>query len=921
MLTKSVSIFAGAVSAMDWPELLPYKPVASGDQVVVCGNARFTVLTPRVIRMEWSASQSFENRATTAILNRALPPAKFSNVTDGKELTIETESLRLTYSLGSAFSADSLAVAGKDEKSKFDSWKFGQANSGNLLGTIRTLDGLGPISLNCTENADVGDLHCAWGLASRDGWAVVDDAATWALDSNGWWLEPNRNDVDLYLFAHGHDYKAALSDYVSLSGKPAMPPRVATGVWFTRWFNFNSVDVKKIVEDYKSRSLPLDIFVLDMNWHAKYAWGGYSWDRRIIPDPQDLLLDYLKGVEGLTTMVNVHDADGVDTFEDRHDEMAAAMGLDPSCGKLEFEFCSNQSYTRALEDVVVKGLHEDGVDHLWIDWQQGSQQGGCVGGVQNPTIWTNKIRVTDPLRWNDDKRGMVLARWGGMGSHRYPVGFSGDVAGLTWENMAYQPYFSFTSSNVAFGLWSHDITGPHDDYELYVRWMQWAAYSGVLRSHDRGESAGGCDKTFPRIEGPTGSDACSIVKPWNVPMEYFEANRKAIRARAALVPYTYNAVRQLYDSGVGPLRPMYYEYPEFEMAYKGAGDGSFAQYFFGDDLLVAPVVTPSATESGTSSADLAAKKVWIPPGTFVEQDTGALRTGATSGDTVLDGRYPLEEVPVFVRAGAIIPSRRLPRDGITGLAASSYDVLEFSVFPGAQTGKTSLYEDDGESTAYLNGSFAHLTASFKVDQNVLSFELVSSGSFAGQPQQRQVTLRFVNAPPAQLVQVGELELKRKRYGGAGSWSYDGNSATLVVELGELPLSEQSPIQVAVRFDESVAQMWQDGSLAGLRGAISHANLAKQRLDEVRQTPGSHEPDTQRGELDLLSVLGEKLSVAKLPDWKPLALNVSTQLAAALAEIQALNATEIGERRVAHVVALLETSQAGLLPDASATLLV
>ena len=174
----------------------------------------------------------------------------------------------------------------------------------------------------------------------------------------------------------------------------------------------------------------------------------------------------------------------------------------------------------------------------WIDWQQGgggpvggggmcehgNSCGGCAGGFVNPTIWTDKLRATTHIRRGEATRGIVLARWGGLGTHRYQVGFSGDVRPLAWESLAYQPYFSATASNVGYGFWSHDIEGPGNDHELYTRWIQWASYSAVFRSHDRGMSGGGCADT--PLWKP-----CSTVKPWNVPTKFFEANR-ASPARA-----------------------------------------------------------------------------------------------------------------------------------------------------------------------------------------------------------------------------------------------------------------------------------------------------------------------------------------------------------------------------------------------------
>jgi alpha-glucosidase (family GH31 glycosyl hydrolase) len=145
-----------------------------------------------------------------------------------------------------------------------------------------------------------------------------------------------------------------------------------------------------------------------------------------------------------------------------------------------------------------------GMSFWWIDWQQGGAEGGCTGLAQNPTIWLNKLRATDHIRRNENVRALILSRWGGLGNHRYQVGFSGDVQDLSWQSLAFQPYFSFTASNVGYGFWSHDIVGPYNNHELHTRWIQWAAYSGVFRTHDRGMSSGSCANNNPQT--------CAIVK-------------------------------------------------------------------------------------------------------------------------------------------------------------------------------------------------------------------------------------------------------------------------------------------------------------------------------------------------------------------------------------------------------------------------
>jgi alpha-glucosidase (family GH31 glycosyl hydrolase) len=204
------------------------------------------------------------------------------------------------------------------------------------------------------------------------------------------------------------------------------------------------------VDDYKSRSIPLDVFVLDMDWHRKNDWTGYTFDEHLFPFPEDTL-GFLKGA-GLHVAANLHDASGVGAWEDKYAEMCAAVGQDPSQGKAVPFSIVNKSHAYALEDIVVKAVVDQGMDFWWIDWQQGGKQGGAAGGKQNPTVMTDKLRCTNRKRQGSNVRGLTLARWGGLGNHRYQVGFSGDVNGLTWENLAYQPYFSMTSANVAYGV-------------------------------------------------------------------------------------------------------------------------------------------------------------------------------------------------------------------------------------------------------------------------------------------------------------------------------------------------------------------------------------------------------------------------------------------------------------------------------------
>jgi hypothetical protein len=252
--------------------LFPYNPVANSKAVVKAGCcARFTVLTANLIRIEWDDQGKFEDQATPAVVNRNLPVPPFNVTSTANSTTITTSQIQLHYSpVGAPFNQTTLQVIGIDPNLAFKQWNPSMPNVGNLLGTIRSLDQLNVISLNCTENANVTingeSLHCEWGLISRNGWVVYDDTQNWGLTSQNWWDSKNDDEIDWYLFAYGHYYTAAIQDYTLIGGSVAMVPRYVTGVWWSRWYNYNNLGTESVVHDYVSRSIPLDVYVLDMDW-------------------------------------------------------------------------------------------------------------------------------------------------------------------------------------------------------------------------------------------------------------------------------------------------------------------------------------------------------------------------------------------------------------------------------------------------------------------------------------------------------------------------------------------------------------------------------------------------------------------------------------------------------------------------------
>jgi len=711
--------------------------------VVAHGDARFTVLTPRLIRIEWAPGGAFDDRPSYAFPSRRGPVPGFHVAVGGGALTIDTGALRLSYTgAPGPLGAESLQVSFTLDGAPAI-WAPGLVDPANLRGARRTLDG-------CR-----GEAALEPGLLSRSGWSLHDDSAAVRFDPSSGWVVPALPGPrqDWYLFAYGHDYRAALGEYARFGGAVPMIPRWALGAWWSRYYAYKEQDLRALVADFAAHEIPLDVLVIDMDWHLPNSWTGYTWNRELFPDPAGFL-GWLHQ-QGLRVTLNLHPAEGIGSFEEAFPEFARALGIDPMAGGVPFKI-SEAAFAERYFALLHHPLEDQGVDFWWMDWQQGRESE--LPGL-DPLPWLNHLHYHD-MRRRPGLRPMVFSRWGGLGNHRYPVGFSGDTY-ATWESLRFQPSFTANAANVLFGWWSHDIGGHFGivEPELYARWVQAGALSPILRLHST-------------------NDPAAERRPWAFTGPVLAVAREAFRARYRLLPYLYTLARVHAESGISPCRPMYYDAPADESAYVAR-----EQYMLGDQLLVAPVVHPADPASGLAPAD-----VWVPPGEWVERASGELFVGPKWHRLVGD----LAAMPQLVRAGAILP--------LAPVALRSHQqpqsALELSVFPGA-SGEQRVYEDDGVSERYRDGQYewtaVHLSTGADGQEATISVGAVE-GRCDGLPAERTVSVAFRHiCEPASLFVSGV-----ERF----TWRYDADTHTALVELPPAPKSQ--PIAITVRSDEPLS---------------------------------------------------------------------------------------------------------------------
>lgn len=630
---------------------------AHPDAVVVGDTYRFTVLTPRLIRMEWHERGEFVDERTQLVVARDFPVPEFTVTRlSGGGVEILTEYLRLRYD-GKEFSEAGLSV--KLLKGATDihytTWRFGYEypenppHRGNLLGTARTLD-----------NAD-GAVPLEPGVLSTYGFAVVDDSETALLAADGWIAgrpDPGtRASRDLYLFGYGHDYASALRDYYRLAGPTPVVPRYALGNWWSRYWPYSADEYVALMDRFAAERIPFSVAVIDMDWHVVdvdpeigTGWTGYTWNRELFPDPESFLAALHE--RGLATTLNLHPADGVRRHEEAYAQVAGAVGVDPVSGlPVEFDVTS-----RDFVDAYLRYLHhpleEQGVDFWWIDWQSGGAT--SVPGL-DPLWMLNHIHFHDSGR--NGKRPLTFSRYAGLGSHRYPVGFSGDTI-TSWKSLEFQPSFTSNAANVGYTWWSHDIGGHMmgtKDAELEVRWYQFGAFSPINRLHSSP------NPFFSKEPWAHGSVEYAAIAPF-------------MRLRHRLVPALYTAAWLAHTDAMAVVRPMYHDWPDELFSHRMPN-----QYMLGEHLLVAPITAPM-----DETVKIASVKAWLPEGGWFDIFTGQFYEGGVAAL-----HRGLTHIPVFARAGSVLPLA----DAMEPIV-NAPETLTLRVYPG--NGISHLIEDRGE---------------------------------------------------------------------------------------------------------------------------------------------------------------------------------------------------------------------------------
>jgi len=607
------------------------------------------------------------------------------------------------------------------------------------------------------------------GLLDTAGWRLLDDTQS-ALWTRQGWVRPRPtggDQQDGYLFVYGHDYAGALRTLAQLTGPPPLLPESTFGVWYSDYTPYSSATIESsLYSDFVVNHVPLNTLSLDTDWKAPNNWNGWEWNRDLFPDAGAFLR--WAGVRGIHVTLNLHSS-----IDDDDPKLPAAQRIagntlaDSTCSAGNCKVWDWSSVAQAESNFSLQqSFQNQGVSFWWLDWCCDASTVSMSGVT--PDSWIDHLYAQEMV--NRGQRGFVLARIGGSNAEPeevYPAGpwsdhtstiaFTGDAWG-TWNTLAQEAVLTSAEASIGQPYVSSDVgsfLGPPptqsgaDPPDLYDRWVQLGTFQPILRLHSNNED---------RL-------------PWQYPQPVRSITADFLGLREALIPYTYTLAARSNETGLPMARPLYLDNPEQPAAYQHP-----TEYLYGPDMLVAPVTTPG---------DVATTTVWFPPGRWVDYFTGATFSGPSTA--VLSD--PLSRMPVFVRAGGVIPEQ----SPAAGAGNSPDRSLTVKVYPGSD-GSFTLYDDAGTGLGYMKGqdSETPITTSTGAGRFGSATGVTigpARGHYVGQPTSVAFRVQMVDVSRPDSVTLDGRPLAERTPGsGAPGWSYRPSTATLTVRTGTAPLS-------------------------------------------------------------------------------------------------------------------------------------
>lgn len=534
-------------------------------------------------------------------------------------------------------------------------------------------------------------------------WKMTEDVTTFR--------SPNAKSLD-YIVMQGYGPDEVIMGYRNLTGNTPMLPLWAYGFWQCRERYTSGKHLVETVQEFRKRKLPVDVIVQDWQYWGKYGWGVPKFDEANYPEPEK----FIQQLHDLNARFSISVWENLDKKSEVAKEYLDKNLYIPNSPWIDiFNPQTQQTHWNALN----KNLFAYGVDSWWMDATE--PENDALKGKQTffgpgefyrlvyPFFVSKAVyegqRKTDP-----QKRVVTLTRSAFPGQQRFgTINWSGDI-GWDWDAYKRQIVAGLNFSLTGMPYWTTDIGGffrpgraQYTDpkyHDILLRWFQWGTFNTIFRMHGYQTE----------------------TEPWKYGDTVMNGMRSMLDLRYRLMPYIYSEGWQISRNGSTMMRPMVMDFKNDTAAIAQA-----YQYMFGKAFLVAPVTAPGVQEWS----------VYLPKtvGGWYDFWTGQRFTGGQ----VSRAAAPPDKIPLFVKAGAIVPMGKF----LQYTSEKPMDTLEVRIYRGAN-GQFTLYNDEGDNYNYEQGRYRLIPFNWDEKRQTLTIGR-QQGDYKGAPRKYVFKIVWVDS--------------------------------------------------------------------------------------------------------------------------------------------------------------------------------
>jgi alpha-glucosidase len=516
-----------------------------------------------------------------------------------------------------------------------------------------------------------------------------------------------------YYFIYGPHMEDVVTSYTDLTGKPELPPLWALGYHQCKWSYYPESNVKEVAAKFRELKIPCDAIYLDIDYMEGFRC--FTWNKEFFPDPKRMVAELAE--DGFKTVVIIDPGIKIDKEYSVYKE---ALEKDYFCKRADGPYmkgkvwpgeCNFPDYTNPevrewwaglfkelISDIGVKGVWNDMNEPAVMevpnktfpmDVRHDYDGNPCSHRKAHNIYGTQMARATyhGVKRFAYPKRPFIITRSAYAGAQRYSSSWTGDNV-ATWEHLWIANIQVQRMSISGMGFTGSDIGGfaEQPSGELYTRWVQLAVFHPFCRTHSSGDHGD--------------------QEPWAFDEEVIDITRKFVNLRYQFLPYLYTMFWQYIEEGIPMLKPLvYYDQADTQTHYRND------EFIFGNQILVCPILEPNAI----------GRRMYIPSGQWYNYWTNNLVTGGK--EIWVDTKY--DEIPVFVKAGSVIP--KYPVQQYVG--ELEFDELTLDLYYKEGKEKSVVYEDAQDGYDYKKGRYSFLTFQLTGKDTELNIQLHKEGKY------------------------------------------------------------------------------------------------------------------------------------------------------------------------------------------------